>query len=410
MLMAMATGRMPQPRVPDQARAAAMRNVLTKNPTQSMPMPDMPVFTGVGPSAPTTGAEFRALAGLNLSLDAAQGLSPKGKYGGFTTQDQLNQAIYGEAIGQKAGALTYAADVRDFASKRLADINQALEQANTRYARTATTVPQGVSASSVDREMSFEPTEMALKYSPEQLDAYRAAMKDYAIKASAVPMQQMQMTEDIQGTPLYQYARAIATGRYGMNPYQAIGEFGPDIDVRSFEEQQDLMSMLETGMPYDAARQEAADLRAEQERDYQFGQRLEEAQAKDVVAKIESATGLSQNRLRSLTGMSNDLIYRAITQTPALPGKTANDKIRAFTEATRLVIKAFVEGDDTDKETVISDLNRAMADPALTGLAQVQFAVLRQYMTQQGGGQKQLSDALLNQLSPLIDVGSYQDQ
>lgn len=413
MLLAMATGRTPQPRSANPLKAAAMRNVVSTGaaPTSisstATPMPDVTPSFNPSASTPTSFDQFRDMAGLSFPLTATQGLSPKGKYGGFTTQDQLNQAVYGEAIGQRAGALNYAADVRDFATRRLEDINRAVLQAQRKYAPTLTSVAPGTPATRMDAEMVMKPNEIG-GYTQEQLTAYQEAMRDYAEKAGATPRSQLGMVQDIQQTPLYQYARAVATGRYGMNPYQAIGEYGPELDVRAFEQQRELKSFMEEGMPYDAARQAAEDFYRQQERDYQAEERAGKVADEAVVGLIEGATGISQNRLRSLTGLSNDMIYSAIANQSAFTGSTPQQKFADFRNKANQKIADFVQGDEVTKQEIIQGLNAMMSEPSQTAIGQLQWAMLRQYLTQQGGGQKAVGEALFNQLSPIIDISGYQ--
>lgn len=409
MLLAAATGRMPQPRVSNAPKAAAMRNVVGGAGATATIPPPSPI-TGVGPSMPSNITEFRDISGLSFPMNPIQGLSEKGKYGGFTTQDQLNQAIYGEAVGQQAGALGYAADVRDFASKRLADINKALTQAQRQYGPTTekrTLSPVGMPTQNIEDMPTTMFSPMGQKYTQQELSDYREAMRQYAEKASVMPQQQLGMAQDISQTPLYQYARAIATNRYGMNPYQAVGEFGPSLDTRAFEERRNLQSMMETGMPYDIALEEQARQNTEAERAYQQSQRAETALDQDVIDYIESGTGLSQNRLRQLTGMSNAMVFESIMNDPVTPGATPEQKMANFRAQSFGLISSFIEGDDQQKQTIISALNQLMSDPERPGVGQILWANLRQYMTQQGAGQKALSQALLDQLSPIINPADY---
>lgn len=407
MLLAVATGRMPQPRITNTPKMTAMRNAVgTTSPTSS---PVAPPVAGMGPSTPTTLSEFRDVTGLSFPLDSLQGLSSKGKYGGFTTQDQLNQAVFGEAVGQRAGALGYAADVRDFASRRMADINKALTEAETKYQPT-TRLPADIPATRTDAFMDEgvgKLTPMGEKYTAQELSDYRTAMQDYARRAAMMPTQQLEMAQDISQTPLYQYARAIATNKYGMNPYQAIGEFGPELDLRAYEDTRDVMSIMQEGVPYEIAQEQEREALAQTERDYQYGQRAQAALKDDIVAYIESATGVSQNRLRQLTGMSNDMMFNAIIDDEQLPGTTPEQKVSNFRSLVANTIDTFIKGTEEEKVQVLNGINQLMANPDRPGVGQLLLASLRQYMTQQGGGQKAIGTALLDMLTPVIDINDY---
>lgn len=207
------------------------------------------------------------------------------KYGGFPTQSAWEDAIRGEAYSayemadlarQQAAALMQPADERyaydidptrgGLAGRQAIEANRVIKTPLTELARQmarpgATTPQEDVYGAAMARmnavrgtgdyltPQSGEPQfGQQIQYNAVTAvePAARAAFDRAAITSGADRYQQI---ADIVGeTPLSEYAKQIAMTRYGMDPAQAAGMFGVDMDIK-YQKDVDNARRLQEGMP-----------------------------------------------------------------------------------------------------------------------------------------------------------------
>lgn len=234
------------------------------------------------------------------------GLSSKGKYGGYYTSTDLETAITGEAMARNAEANAYAQNMRDLAAKRQEQVQQTL----TSQLRGLGNVPSG------DR-MAHQ----TASASPQAKELY-----DWATGRQGALDQTVQTASQIESTPVSDYARAIATQRYGMNPALAAGTFGPAYDAKMYEALNDQAYMQEYGMPYSAYKEQKATDEAA------LGKKLaQEKLARDEMdrqrlAYTSAAIGADATKLASASGLTPEQIYDTTSKEHVLGYVDKNDK------------------------------------------------------------------------------------
>lgn len=232
------------------------------------------------------------------------GLSPKGKYGGFYTSTDLETAISGEAMARNAEANAYAQSMRDLAAKQQEQIgNTVSSQLRAMQGTENYMGPVGPGTSAKAKEL-----------------------QDWATGRQNALGQNVEIASQIESTPMSDYARAIATQRYGMNPALAAGTFGPGYDAKMYEALNDQAYMQAYGMPYSAYKeQKAADEAA-------FGKQLaQEKLSRDEMdrqrlAFTSQAIGVDATKLASASGLTPEQIYDTTSKEHVLGYVDANDK------------------------------------------------------------------------------------
>lgn len=337
-----------------------------------------------------------SLQGLGLSAPASQGLSAKGKYGGFYTAGDLETAITGAARTARSQSLDWASALNDLARKQMTDVYRSYGQQAASMNAQPMTAQEAFS--------TYTPEMRQAGILPEAVTSERAALESWRQQRQSEVEQAKQTTRDIEATPMARYARAIAENQYGVNPALAAGMFGPAYEAKMALENRDIASMDLTGLPYAEARQAEADKQAQADRAYTAEQRQTEATNKANTTAVEAATGLSASRMRNLTGMSDQSIYDAIVTQDGVP---AEQQLTQFAVDKEKIIANFVNGNDKQKQAVLDALNAAMQNGQTRGKAEVMWSILRQYVATQGKGQTSISKDLLGMLQPVIDVSNY---
>lgn len=273
------------------------RNKLVEAATGQKPEPTPPPIASTYGQAlasklPTVGtyADFTKAQGLSQGVPVTtQGLSSEGKYGGYYTASDLETAIAGEAMARNQQAMDYAQSLRDLATKRTGDIR-----------RTYTS-----QLGALQRGANLTPKDLFGGYFRDQGDAAKARqLEEYQTEKLGEVGQTYDTAAMIEETPMSQYARAVATQRYGMNPALAAGTFGTEFDIKQQQNLLDQQYLDTYGMS-------EADYRAAQEREYQQGQRDIAEEKRLVQQALDTrAPELLQNReLQGASAAVRDLYY-----------------------------------------------------------------------------------------------------
>lgn len=207
------------------------------------------------PTAPAT--PVVAPVGDLLSAVVGQPASTAGqKYGGFSTQSQLNAAVL--------GGLQPIYDIRDLAlaqaEQLAADVNQRYQQPTqfataelnrtqpeiqrleARRAVSPLATNQGLAGELIgtayDRMIQpVKQRELKARLALEDIDKERTA----EIARLAAPY--AEIVDTINATPASEFAQRLAVERYGIDPSMAVGLFGPEVDIGRMREAQTLADL-----------------------------------------------------------------------------------------------------------------------------------------------------------------------
>ena len=232
---------------------------------------------------------------------ASGGLSAKGKYSGFFSAGDQEAAIIGAATDLKGDAATYRAKADAFINKLDPMYSGARKRGQSIARDSMGFNPQSSSAA------SFRMFEETSQDRSAPLRAYANELNDWYAKQSAPAVKYRATADQIERTPISEFATQIATNSYGMNPDLARGKFA-GLDATYYKQQQDANSMALYGKPYDE--QKAID------DELAFGTRdkkITSANEADAARELDSFTGTGSNYLSAATGQTAQQMY-AITQ------------------------------------------------------------------------------------------------
>ena len=240
-------------------------------------------------------ADFAQVTGLVNDIPATQGLSPKGKYGGFYTAGDLETAITGEALAANEASLQWASDLQRLASERVRTAKQAQQQD---WQKVGYQQP-GIGPRNLTPEGARDRT----------AELYRGMSEAQRVSgqyADFYPQinQARQTAELVEDIPVMQYARAIATRKYGMNPALAAGTFGTEFEAEQMQNLRDQQFLDLYGVT-------EADYRAAEEREYQQSQRDYAAEQRLIAQAKETRAPelLSNPQLQERSAEVRDLFY-----------------------------------------------------------------------------------------------------
>ena len=239
-------------------------------------------YTPPGLAIPATRTYANLLAGYRPS---PQGLSSKGKYGGFMTAADRDAAIAGAAMEFSSGA---PAQLRAGAAKRYEDVEKLRSGSQGELIKTYVT----------DRGIGRSPRAF------EEISQYRApGLRDYAKQMAdwytqnVKPAEEFLMTaQQIEGTPVSALASSIASQSYGMNPQLAMGKFA-GLDSVAFQRKRDEEFMKQYGVPYEQ---------------YQYNRQMQQQGTEDLRTSIQSLTGSPASQLIDMSGMDEQTIYSTL--------------------------------------------------------------------------------------------------
>ncbi len=228
--------------------------------------------------------DYATAQGLTYGVPITNvGLSTEGKYGGYYNKEDLETAITGEAQARNMAAADYANTIRQLAAER---------------------------ASQVDK---LTQSQLGSSYYAGPYVAPREALPPRARELMSFRTQQMEglgesqlLAEQIEQTPISQYARAIATQRYGLNPALAAGMFGPEYELAQAKQQREMQfyNPAEGVLGYE-------DFLKQQDRAYTQQQRAETMQQDAISRAIEARDldVLANPQLQSQSAQVRDLYY-----------------------------------------------------------------------------------------------------
>lgn len=247
-------------------------------------------------------------ANLMAGAKAPGGLSAKGKYGGFYTSADQEQAIRGSAINLAKGV---PQQLRSTAKPYLDKLNTMYGTAYTQYLspeQKAAREQMGFNpaSSSAGSARMFEET--SSNRTP-LLRNYANQLSTWYQKEAAPAKEYLSTAKQLESTPLSSLASSIATSAYGMNPNLATSKFG-NLDTEYLKQQRDTQSVLESGMTYDE-RQKALE-------DAKYGTSLtKEAKGLEGLAgiELENITRVGSKFLSANTGQTAKQMYDVLQPT-----------------------------------------------------------------------------------------------
>jgi len=203
--------------------------------------------------------DYATAQGLTYGVPITNvGLSTEGKYGGYYNKEDLETAITGEAQARNVAGSEYADTIRRLASERAGQVG--------RLVGSQIRAERGVPASFMG------PVGPGATPSPKVLE-----IQQFGQSQMAGLDESRAIAQQIEETPISQYARAIATQRYGINPALAAGMFGPEYEMAQAKlmREQAFFDPQAGVLGYE-------DFLKQQDRDYTEGQRAQ-AEIKDFV-------------------------------------------------------------------------------------------------------------------------------
>ena len=236
---------------------------------------------------------------LLSSFDRASGgLSAKGKYSGFFSAGDQEAAIIGAATDLKGDAATYRAKAVAFINKLDPMYLGARNKAQSITRNSMGFNPQSSSAA------NFRMFEETSQDRSNPLRAYATELNDWYSKQSAPAVKYRATADQIEGTPISEFATQIATNSYGMNPDLARGKFA-GLDAIYYKQQQDADSMAKYGMPYDEYQKEQEDLA--------YGtknKKINSAVEAEAASELDAIAGVGSSFLSAATGQTAAQMYK----------------------------------------------------------------------------------------------------
>jgi hypothetical protein len=216
-----------------------------------------------------------------------QGLSSKGKYAGYYTAADMQKAIEGDAVQSYNQATAFAEDLGTLATNQYNKYNAQSMYGMPTF-QSNVDLPSGVKE--------------------QKIQEYQDYMGNLLPQVS----NSLDTSANILQTPMYEFARALATKKYGLNPSIAAGMFTPEFDVEQYGINQDVQSMARTGMPFDVARQAASDARTALENTREDTEYTRDQDTLTRAAAIEDATGYSTSKMKIATSMTDQQLYDVV--------------------------------------------------------------------------------------------------
>ena len=236
---------------------------------------------------------------LLSSFDRASGgLSAKGKYSGFFSAGDQEAAIIGAATDLKGDAAIYRAKADAFINKLDPMYLGARNKAQSITRNSMGFNPQSSSAA------NFRMFEETSQDRSNPLRAYATELNDWYSKQSAPAVKYRATADQIEATPISEFATQIATNSYGMNPDLARGKFA-GLDATYYKQQQDADSMAKYGKPYDEYQKEQEDLA--------YGTRnkkINSAVEAEAASELDAIAGVGSSFLSAATGQTAAQMYK----------------------------------------------------------------------------------------------------
>lgn len=285
------------------------------------------------------------LGGFNR---ASGGLSGKGKYSGFFSAGDQEAAIIGAATDLKGDAATYRAKADAFMKKLDPIYSEASKGPSRAFMSQGTAQMPGV-----DPRRPVTPGGYVDKIvNPSR--KYANQLNDWYAQQSAPAVKYRATAEQIDRTPISEFATQIATNSYGMNPDLARGKFA-GLDATYYKQQQDVNSMANYGMPYD-------EYKAQQD-ELDYGTRdkkITAANEADAARELDKFTGTGSNYLSAATGQTAQQMYAITSQ--QFEFTDPDDGIKKATSGERMVQQFAVYIDEGNMDAANALLNAVPGD------------------------------------------------
>lgn len=340
-----------------------------------------------------TGASSTATnqyANLMAGAKAPGGLSAKGKYGGFYTSADQEQAIRGSAINLAKGI---PQQLRSTAKPYLDKLNTMYGEASTKYLlpeQKAAREQMGFNpvSSSAGSARMFEET--SSNRTP-LLRNYANQLSTWYQKEAAPAKEYLSTAKQLESTPLSSLASSIATSAYGMNPNLATSKFG-NLDTEYLKQQRDTESVLNYGMTYDE-RQKALE-------DAKYGTSLtKETKGLESLAgiEIENLTRVGSKFLSANTGQTAKQMYDVLQPTFEYVDPSTNTKtVGSGSYFAQQYSQYLTDGDEDSADKLLNSVPQDRQD-----LRRLLTAIKSVMLTKQG---KSAMNAM--QYQALADLGS----
>lgn len=285
--------------------------------------------TGYSSQTPTDGyRQFQQQRGFRpqgYGIAVGQGDGP---YAGFRTEGQLKAAVLGQSEQmrgydrQQADQLAQLADqylgqVEDQYGTRLADGQQQLSKA-TGYNPAGGAIRDATAGwwgdSSEDDGGMLGPMQRAIAKVPEMgykqgEQEYTGELNDWLAAASSPYMDALDTAEQIQQTPLRDYA-TIAGAEYGVDP-NVIGGWYPEASqIQDFRNQRDLSAIDQYGLPQSEYQGVLNDMEQQQNQQVQQEQQGYDLQVADNIFQL---TGMDGNQLAQAADLTTEQLYSVVT-------------------------------------------------------------------------------------------------
>lgn len=233
---------------------------------------------------------------------ASGGLSAKGKYSGFFSAGDQQAAIEGAARGIKGSAEIYRAKADAFMNKLNPIYGEAAKGPSRAFISQGTAQMPGVNEKNWQKVTPGGYIDKIVNPSRK----YANQLNDWYSKQSAPAVKYQATADQIERTPISQFATQIATNAYGMNPDLAIGKFA-GLDKTYYTEQEDIKSIRDYGMP-------AAEYKAQQE-DLLYGTSAKKITSADeafAATELDKVTNVGSKFLSAATGQTADQMYKVL--------------------------------------------------------------------------------------------------
>lgn len=307
-----------EPALRTAAAEQAMSRYMGETPTN---MPTSPVR---GQQPTSMYSSIMGGLGIGSTPDYGQGLSKKGKYGGFYTASDLESAIGGRAVDTRS---MLSSSLRGLAESRYQQLNPMYKQYGLGVAlpggqtgALAQMVGKTGKPGFVSQGFVLTDKKREAAMSQPGMSEYQAALGKWYQQNIAPAEEALSTAQQIEATPYSQIARSLATSQYGMNPALAASKFA-DLDTREYERARDAQYLANYGVPY----QQYKDIQEESTaitEDYLRGQeRAAKAGEEALDQSIQQRTGYSTSTLKTATGRPAEWIDATLNTSVDLPGE-----------------------------------------------------------------------------------------
>jgi hypothetical protein len=237
------------------------------------------------------------LSGFNR---ASGGLSAKGKYSGFFSAGDQEAAIIGAATDLKGDAATYRAKADAFMNKLDPIYAESSKGPSRAFMSQGTAQMPGVNEKNWQKVTPGGYIDKIVNPSRK----YANQLNDWYTQQSAPAVKYQATADQIERTPISEFATQIATNSYGMNPDLARGKFS-GLDATYYKQQQDADSMAKYGMPYDEYQKQQEDLA--------YGtknKKINSAIEAEAASELDAIAGVGSNFLSAATGQTAAQMYK----------------------------------------------------------------------------------------------------